>query len=340
MYIGIYDMDIFESKYTFKPNLEVMQLSTYHREHNDIVELITDLNDLTRFSKIYLVKNHLNTNFPADLICDPRVELIGLGFTNGEYSENFFDGYSPDRYIYNKFLQELPKIRRIKTGEKKFIADLQKCGFARLYCGDKLNTNLPNESRIYLYDNNLDNAQEGLNLINSKNYRIIKLINNVSSKNLKVLTDWAVNSWNFYENKYILSRDIEDKEFLDYLKICNNLKVPIYFQVGNYSSGTVSKNQFKLWMHRSIYARSRGIKLRLFSVSNKLDYYTDLFRKLADWNNLRIKGKTFYQYFPETYTVWKDTFEQMLKKNKDIDLLVKTDIEKIISKGGIYLYDG
>lgn len=338
MYVGIYDMDIFEVKYTFKPSLEVMQLSAYHRKNNDIVELILDLEDLSRFNKIYLVKNHLNTNFPADLISDPRVELIGLGFTNGIYVENFFDKIEPDKYIYNKFLEKFSERRRVKKTEKVIINDLQRCGYTRLYYKNGLNPNLPSESRIYLYDNTIDNNGEGLNLINSKNYSIIKLVNNISSENLEELIKWASNKWNFYYNQYILSREITDKEFLDYIKIASNLKVPIYFQVGDYSNGTTSKLQFKLWMHRSIYARAKGVKLNLSLKENKLDYYNDLFRKLKDWNNLGIK-EDFYSYFPKIYPVWKDTFELMLKKNKDIELLVKTDIRKIINEGGIYLYD-
>lgn len=340
MYVGIYEMDLFENFYSFKPSLETMQLSSYHRDKGDIVELILDLNDIIRFNKIYLVKNRLTPNFPAELISDSRVELIGAGFHGTEYPGYFFDSAAPDRYIYNDFIEYLKNKRRLKDREKRHINNLQKCGYARLKIKDKINYNLPTENRICLYDNNLDNCDKGLDLINSKNYVKIIMMNEIYSENLETLVNWARPKWNHFKNKYVCSVEISDKEFLDYLKIANDLKVPVYFQIGNYKNGTISKLNFKLWIDRVLYAKSKGVKLKLFSVKNNFDYYTDLFAKLADWNNMNIRNKTFYQYFRDFYKVWRPTFETMLEKNKDIDRLVKVDIDKLVTKGGIYLYNG
>ena len=340
MYIGIYEMDLFEKGFKTFPSLETMQISTYHKKNNDIVELILDLNDLTRYTKIYLVKNRLNTNFPAELIADPRTELIGAAFNNNHYPGYFFDKCTPDTYIYDNYIKLIKETRKIPREEMTRINDLRRAEHFRLYIDGEINCNIPSNYRGYMYDNYLDPENDGLNLINSKNYSIIKLINNIYSDNLELMINWAKQPWNHWENKYILTREISDKEFIDYVKIMNELKVPIHFQIGEYNSGLESKLAFKKWLDRALYCISQKKKLRLYTIKNRYDFYTTLFDYLMYWVNHDTKDIIFYQYILRRNKYLKPTIDTMIKKNPDIGILMRAQPSKLIQSGGIYKYNG
>lgn len=339
MYIGIYDMDLNDIHYSFMPSLEAMQMSTYYGNKGDFVELFYNLEDAKRFSKIYVVKNHVNTNFPNELIANYNIEFVGRGFTNGVYKGYEFDSAVANNYLYDEYLKIIGDKRKLRAIEKQTIKDIKKYGFSRLYTNEGLNKKLPIERKIYLYDDCFPN-KDGLNLLNSKNYSIIKLVNEIKDDNLNLLMSYAKEKWNYHENKYLYTGKI-NKELIDYyIQNAKDLKVPISFEIGNYEDGLTSKEAFAYWLNILEYCQINNIKIKIRNKKNYYDYYTDLFSCLCDWNNFNIaKTKIFNVYFIKKYPFWRKTFFQMLSMNSEIDKLTKVNIRKSIEKGET-IYNG
>lgn len=94
MYIMIWDIDWF-CQVSQIPNMDCMQISSYHKQLGDSVSLAENEFDLSlKYDIIYICKNSKATKTPSrKLIDDPRTRLIGSGF-------KYFKIYELPRVIY------------------------------------------------------------------------------------------------------------------------------------------------------------------------------------------------------------------------------------------------
>ena len=105
MRITIWDMDFFH-KLSFKPNITVMKLSSFHKQQQHIINFVNDQED-TRydFDMMYIVKEHERTPFPPSYLIDHKnVRLIGKEFKiypNYFETNMIIDMVRPDYKLYN-----------------------------------------------------------------------------------------------------------------------------------------------------------------------------------------------------------------------------------------------
>lgn len=107
MYIGLIDDDLRTGKAQF-PNLEIMKLSSFHKNNRDLVELVRDYRNYLRYSKLYLRKNKEDDDLPALFLSKARnkCEYDGYAFTNGIYvpMDAAIEKSLPDITIYDKII--------------------------------------------------------------------------------------------------------------------------------------------------------------------------------------------------------------------------------------------
>lgn len=104
MRITIWDMDFYH-KLSFKPNIKVMKLSSFHKQQQHIINFVNQEEDLSYdFDLIYIVKEHERTPFPPSYLLDhEKSKLVGPEF---KIFPNYFetsmvvDMVRPDYSIY------------------------------------------------------------------------------------------------------------------------------------------------------------------------------------------------------------------------------------------------
>jgi hypothetical protein len=105
MKIGIIDADLLDNG-TRHPNLALMKISGYLKENNDIVELITNYNDVEKFEKIYMSKVFSFTNVPEGILERDNLVIGGTGFYE-EKAEDLpyeIEHHFPDYHLYDDFV--------------------------------------------------------------------------------------------------------------------------------------------------------------------------------------------------------------------------------------------
>lgn len=84
--IGLLDWDLTRWKQPICFNLELMKLSTYHKNIlNDIVQMETSFSS-DKCSKVYVQKDYEDFLYPENITKDPKVIFSGLALSNGKYS--------------------------------------------------------------------------------------------------------------------------------------------------------------------------------------------------------------------------------------------------------------
>jgi hypothetical protein len=81
MRITIWDMDFFY-KFSFKPNITVMKLSSFHKQQEHIINFVNQAEDINYdFDLLYIIREHEMTPFPPSLLLDHKnTKLMGNEF--------------------------------------------------------------------------------------------------------------------------------------------------------------------------------------------------------------------------------------------------------------------
>lgn len=342
MYIGIYDQDIFD-RIKFLPNLETMQISALHKSKKDIVELILDLNDIIKFDKIYYVKRHNDRKFNADLIANPKVECVGLGFTNDKYTGYpEFEKMKPDVHIYNRFIRWK---KTFTKADQARINHLTKYGYGRITFNGELDESCaPTTEKVYLYDNNIINVPGALEFLNEKNYQKVKFATPVYCDDFQKICQWADAQWNHGNNEYVFTGIVSNEEFAKYYNSPKKGTGKITYQIHmTGKEGATCKHLFEIWINRILFVYTRGREMRLQVVGlNRLPFYNELFHNLMNWNNKRYWGGNFENFFKSKYknkrkiSEYVQLFDILIEKNYNINRMVKIIPKSYKEKVGVW----
>ena len=104
MRVTIWDMD-FYYKFSFKPNIVVMKISSFHKQQEHIINFVRQAEDINYdFDVLYVVREHEMTPFPPSALIDHKnTKLIGQEF---KIFPNYFetnmviDMVRPDYSLY------------------------------------------------------------------------------------------------------------------------------------------------------------------------------------------------------------------------------------------------
>jgi len=104
MRVTIWDMD-FYYKFSFKPNIVVMKISSFHKQQEHIINFVNQAEDINYdFDVLYVVREHEMTPFPPSALIDHKnTKLIGQEF---KIFPNYFetnmviDMVRPDYSLY------------------------------------------------------------------------------------------------------------------------------------------------------------------------------------------------------------------------------------------------
>ncbi len=104
MRVTIWDMDFF-NRLSFKPNIKVMKLSSFHKQQQHIINFVNQEEDLSYdFDLMYIIREHERTPFPPSYLLDhAKSKLVGPEFTifpNYFETNMVIDMVRPDYSIY------------------------------------------------------------------------------------------------------------------------------------------------------------------------------------------------------------------------------------------------
>lgn len=317
MYVGIIDQDLIQQK-IFNPNLETMQLSTYHKQKKDIVELVIVSKNIEKYDKLYLVKNTNDMKFLPRVIADPRTECIGLGFTNGKYIPRpEIDSLPADTTIYDKYIRA--KYETMSKANQKRVRELKTVQHIRVNLGNKMNWVRPQQSYVKIYDTNPTDISGLYEYCN--NYKTVKFKFDCYVNNFEDMIKWLGASWFGVENNLYFIGEFNDKEYKQFVnRFQNHKKAPIFTIDLKHSKNL--QQEFSLWMNRTLYALTRetGIKIYL-PYKAQTRFYNSLFRLIREWNNNRYRGKAFVDLDIPKYA--QEEFDKLCKRDYNINRMVR-----------------
>jgi hypothetical protein len=104
MRVTIWDMD-FYYKFSFKPNIVVMKLSSFHKQQEHIINFVNQAEDISYdFDLLYIVREHELTPFPPSALLDHKnTRLMGKEFKifpNYFETNMIIDMVRPDYTLY------------------------------------------------------------------------------------------------------------------------------------------------------------------------------------------------------------------------------------------------
>lgn len=116
MRVAIVDADLIGRKKHRFPNLACMKLSGFHKAKGNVVELVTDYNNLTGFDKIYLSKVFTDTKVPEEVLSLPNIECGGTGFyyDKAPALPDEVEHYMPDYHLYDEWVS-----KQLEAGGKR-----------------------------------------------------------------------------------------------------------------------------------------------------------------------------------------------------------------------------
>lgn len=299
MLIGIIDQDALLHGLR-RPNLELMKYSSYHKNKNDIVEFITDMREISKYSIVYLRKEKSDKHIPTQTLAKPNVQWGGAAFTgigyiplppeieyqkadftlyNGFLSQQFLKGkitqeqirdYTNCNYIRFIHNQELlnPKYKKQLDSEKRRIQVYDDDFFSYAHCF-KLLDSLDNHSVQFVRPHCIDTVEELTKVIEYNQKSII-----TSHSNLFIL-NFPFNGYEYAKNIFPL---IKGKEYLFPLCIST---IPNHITVTKESN--MMKNLFEI-LDIAFFGNSRGYNIRVagYFTNNNMEY-TPLFHELQNY---------------------------------------------------------
>lgn len=317
MYIGIIDQDLLQQK-VFNPNLETMQLSTYHKQKKDIVELVITSKNIEKYDKLYLIKNINDHNFLPKVIADPRTECIGLGFTNGKYIPNStIDSLIADTSIYDKYIKA--NYDKMSAKNQQRVRNLKNTQHIRINLGDKLNWVPPREKRAQIYDLDPTNIPGMLEYCN--NYNKVKFNHKCYVNTFTDIIKWLNQKWFLEENQLYFTGTFNDKDFKHFVNLYKNHNKAPYFIINLKNTEKQMQEELALWLNRSLYALTRESNIKIYiPFKSNYSFYNTMFTKIQKWNNKRYRGKSFAE-IARTKTTEKE-FDKLCERDYNINRMV------------------
>jgi len=118
--IGIIDADLIDNG-TKHPNLALMKISSYQKEQNNSVILLSNYDEIDKFDEVFVSKVFSYTKFSPKIEFSKNVRIGGTGFfiDGGKDLPNEIEHHKPDYNLYDEYISD--KINKGK--ERKFFKD-------------------------------------------------------------------------------------------------------------------------------------------------------------------------------------------------------------------------
>ena len=319
MYIGIIDQDLLQGK-KFLPNLETMQLSTYHKQKKDIVELVVVSKNIEKYDKLYLVKNKNDKEFLPKVIADPRTTCVGLGFTNGEFVPRpEIDTLPADTSIYDKYIRM--NYSKMSKANQLRVNALKKTDHFRVNLGNgQINKIQPQQHRARIYDINPTAIEGMFELCN--NYNRVDFAHECYVDSFEDITKWLGARWFLVENDLYYIGEFTDREFKKFANTFQHHKGGPYFIIDFNKIEQSLQEEFTLWLNRSLYALTRDCYIKICIVNQcGNDFYQRLFLKIKTWNNKRERKKSFKDLAYGKFT--RKDFDKLIERDYNINRMAQ-----------------
>ena len=317
MVIGIVDLDFIFNRSHYQLNLDVMQLSSYHKKNGDKVKFCLSIEEqeLGWFSELYVIYNGSEEVYIDHLINDSRVTLLGSYFY-GDYCplpQEVKDSY-PDRVIYEELL------KHVKIPDKKrteLNARLKKADFIRLHeASNKIF--LTDNPEVILYDANItDNDYNDIISLN-KEFSLYYPIIVRSFDKIQLWLD--AKAFVRHENtKIFIADSLIEEDYYKILELPDKKKRMFVLRFGNCSEQYYNyelKKCLKV-MSRAKYSTPR-LQIEILPIKNRT--YDFLFDCAKRWYH-SSKAKTLDLDIFHTYFNTKEKYDLIIKiKAKDPEL--------------------
>lgn len=324
MNIGLFDQDL-ALGYKPYPNLELMKIASYYKEHRDLTRLMESAKEYEQFSRIYIRKEIVDKNFPNRLISNINTEFGGYAFTNGIYvpMEDKFERCLPDTSLYDKFI----KNHKIRHDYKTIL----KSSLIRLETTRDFKKFITNSNRFVFYDKDLNKIEDSFKCIDYCGQTgVIQVLNPMYFDDLEEALIWAKQSYLLTSNKIIYTENISLKEIKEFSKRTKENKLSIRMKVLKELSYDASVEFFayklKEVLETFFYVKESG---------SKIDFYSAKLFKNVDFNDVCFALNNVSQNFSlkqAYYNINKNVdFIEQLEKRYELKPL----LNKKIIKGGI-----
>lgn len=332
MVVGLLDQDALLYPHSFRPNLEVMKLSTFYKNKKEIVRLVMDARTTDQYSKVFLRKNKIDNSYPDTLLCKPNIAFGGLAFTDNKYKplSEEIENCLPDISIYDKLIPNL-KMGRIQKAD--FKGSHLRLSTDGKTCNVDYDKFLFNGNAI-IHDNNLFDLEGSYDALLdiSKKYLIMTRYGPQMKKN--EIEKW-LNNIRFYKNstKFVVKDNLSNYEFKQLVEMSYLL---------NFNFGTLPiKNEVALLDEIEQTVR-RILYLKAYQYNNTLVYdktsifnylgYKKYFAPLEGWSEGRTMSLNSFLGVRQ-----KKEFEYIEKKRPILKSLFAADPLLIRQKGGVIL---
>lgn len=350
MYIGLIDQDALLYPKKFFPNLEIMKLSSYHKGKKDIVNLVNDMRDIDKYSKIYLRKDIQDNIYSSFTLMNPKCVYGGQSFTGTEEyvpMDEEIEHCLADITIYNSFFKrEDYKIRGYSS-----LNAITKSYYLRFYYNNIFNPYFSkyvqnNNSRgvnYFIYDKNFFQDKRAEDIIYSAGpYKKIKFVYHQKITDFELLKRLAnSNTISIFEkNGYLIyDKYLTNKDFLTFCEQTKNLKERVALSICKnknniYLSENFFKEEIKNSLLRIIYASVNNINIIFYYDNNISDErYDKIFRNLIMWYNKYMLNYSFLEYYDSKH-MRKEFLLELANSNSYLKELININPKKIIAKGG------
>lgn len=330
--VGVYDYDFFNYKNVI-PNLEVMKLITYYREHNHIAVLSPQLNSAP-YTKMHVRKDYNDGIYPQEMFKN-NVVYGGKAFTENYIPLDLGMEHSiPDPTIYEKFKEYY----MLKPSDEFSFKRLMKSAHVRLSL-DSFNLDsdsfirqsLMGKKFIVFHDYNLAAIKDGFeyiqDIVNTKYYKNNPteinpyLIGNkfpVCVSNLEDIQKWE--SLPIMSDAFSIQYDgLLNNAAVEWLANNDNKRFnsQLYY---NFSKSYQNEEDFLLNGARDLYKqvlylkrKSKKILLTYdnnFFVTKEMKNFVEL---LNNWYNLQwqenfMRGKQTLYDFASSKKLWSEKY--------------------------------
>lgn len=314
MRVTIWDMDFFH-KLSFKPNISVMKLSSFHKQQEHIINFVSTETDIDYdFDMMYIVREHERTPFPPSALLDHKnTRLIGKEFTifpNYFQTNIVIDMVRPDYTLYNlqpdniyaaaNMVQVLHKTDRLAVRQSE--ANVQKMRRKLTIITDPLIWQATDSVLIEV----LDELLQYKNIVFEAPVELKTIMRNQAIRDRFIKLQFAVGVNQLIRNNY--GNEFEEaQELIDMVRqIKNNrphirfspisFKTVIYEHWNNLDNGIKDLERCLKIMD---YAKANKITIRFRSSSNRLiTPFWPFFEPLDIWTEYH-KYKSFIQLMLE-----------------------------------------
>lgn len=276
MNIGLFDQDLVLG-HRVPPNLELMKIASYYKEHRDLTRLIESAKEYEQFSRIYLRKEVVDRNFPNRLIAKANVNIDfgGYAFTRGIYvpMDDKYERCLPDISLYDRFI----KNHKVKSDYKTIL----KSSLIRLSTTRDFKKFITNEKRFVYYDKDLNTIEDAFQAVEYCGQTgIVQIFNPMYFDDLEEALLWARQNYLFGDNKIVYSKDPSLKEVKEFSKQTIGNKLPIRVKI-------LKELNYDASIELFAYKIEEVLKTYFYIKENdaKIEFYAGTLFKNTDFNN-------------------------------------------------------